>query len=55
MVEGLQRICILNKGGQLSNRKGEITQTVAMTLNFTLYRDLEDMAGLELALSGSMA
>ena len=48
MVEGLQRVCVLNGDDQLSNRKREITQTVTVTLNFTPYRDLKDMVDVEL-------
>lgn len=48
MVEGLQKVCVLRGDDQLSNRKREITQTVTVTLNFTLYRDLEGMVDLAL-------
>lgn len=41
LVEGLQRICVLKGDNQLNNRKGEITQTEAKTLNFILYRILK--------------
>lgn len=51
MVEGLQRVCVLNGDDQLSNRKREITQTITVTLNFTPYRDLKDMVDVEPELS----